>query len=262
MAAIRPFRVKTAESGEVPEQRAIENPSTLTIDIGGTGIKMLRMDGKGQPLSSRLRELTPQPGPPQAVIAIIKKMLAKQGEYDRVSVGFPGVVVHGVVQTAANLGTVHWRNFDLQNALEEATGKPVRVVNDVDLQGYGVIRGVGLELVFTLGTGFGSALFTKGHLVPNLELAHHLFGKSKTYEQRVSKSELKKIGRKKWSQRVRQIIEQLEPIFNYDMLHLGGGNAQKLTGDLPPKVRIFDNVEGMLGGIRLWNDDVQQPTRA
>jgi polyphosphate glucokinase len=262
MADIRNFRVKTAESGEVPEQRAAENPSTLAIDIGGTGIKMLRMDGKGQPLSERLRELTPQPALPHAVIAIIQKMLAKQGEYDRVSVGFPGVVVHGVVQTAANLGTVHWHNFDLQKALEEATGKPVRVVNDVDLQGYGVIRGVGIELVVTLGTGLGSALYTQGHLVPNLELAHHLFGKSKTYEQRVSNSELKAIGRKRWSKRVRQVIEQLEPIFNYDMLHIGGGNAKKLTGDLPPKVRIFENIEGLVGGIRLWNDDVQQPTLA
>jgi polyphosphate glucokinase len=263
MAAIRSFRVKTAESGEVPEGRAAENPSTLAIDIGGTGIKMLRMDGKGQPLSERVRELTPQPALPHAVIAIIKKMLAKQGEYDRVSVGFPGVVVHGVVQTAANLGTAHWHNFDLQKALEEAAaGKPARVVNDVDLQGYGVIRGVGIELVFTLGTGLGSALYTQGHLVPNLELAHHLFDKSKTYEQRVSNSELKKVGRKKWTKSVRRVIEQLEPIFDYDMLHIGGGNAKKLIGDLPSKVRIFENIEGLVGGIRLWNDDVQQPMLA
>jgi polyphosphate glucokinase len=126
------------------------------------------------------------------------------------------------------------------------------------LQGYGVIRGIGVELVFTLGTGLGSALYSNGHLVPNLELAHHPFDKNSTYEQRVSNSELKKVGRKKWNRRVRQVIEQIEPIFNYDILYIGGGNAKKLIGELSAKIRIFENVEGMTGGIRLWNDDVQQ----
>jgi polyphosphate glucokinase len=94
--------------------------------------------------------------------------------------------------------------------------------------------------------------------VPNLELAHHPFDKNSTYEQRVSNSELKKVGRKKWNRRVRQVIEQIEPIFNYDILYIGGGNAKKLIGELSAKIRIFENVEGMTGGIRLWNDDVQQ----
>jgi polyphosphate glucokinase len=257
MASAKPFRVKTANASNAHELRAA-NPRTLTIDIGGTGIKMLPMDDKGKPLSERARELTPQPALPDAVIEVIKKMLAQQGEYDRVSVGFPGVVVHGVVQTAPNLGTEQWREFDLQNAIEQATGKPVRAMNDVDLQGYGVIRSVGVELVFTLGTGLGSALYSNGHLVPNLELAHQPFDSKSTYEERVSNSELKKIGRKKWNKRVRQVIEQVEPIFNYDVLYIGGGNAKKLTGELPPSVRLFGNVEGMTGGIRLWNDDVQQ----
>ena len=257
MAAIKSFRDKTGVGGELLERRTAANPSTLAIDIGGSGIKMARMNSKGKPLSQRARELTPQPPLPHAVLATIKKMLAKQGEYDRVSAGFPGVVVHGIVHTAPNLGTAHWHNFDLRKALEQATGKPTRVVNDADLQGYGVIRGVGVELVFTLGTGLGSALYSHGHLVPNLELAHHLFGKNRTYEQRVSNSELKKIGRKKWDKRVRQIIEQLEPILNFDVLHIGGGNARKLIGDLPPKVRIFENIEGLAGSVRLWTDDVR-----
>lgn len=258
MAAARSFRVKPSDAASARANPSADTKRTLTIDIGGTGIKILRMDAKGQPLAERARELTPQPALPHSVIDIITKMLANQGEFDRVSVGFPGVVVHGVVHTAPNLGTAHWINFDLQQAIENETGKPARAMNDVDLQGYGVIRGSGVELVFTLGTGLGSALYSDGHLVPNLEIAHHLFNKNNTYEDRVSNRELKRIGRKKWSKRVRQVIEQLEPILNYDMLHIGGGNARKLIGDLPPKVRIFENVEGLAGGIRLWNDDVQQ----
>ena len=257
MASARSFRVKSGNTAKVHEVRAAD-PRTLTIDIGGTGIKMLPMDGKGKALAERARELTPQPAQPQAVMETIKRMLSNQGEYDRVSVGFPGVVVHGVVHTAPNLGTEQWRGFELLKAIKQATGKPVRAMNDVDLQGYGVIRGVGVELVFTLGTGLGSALYSNGHLVPNLELAHHPFGKSSTYEERVSNSELKKVGRKKWNKRVREVIEQIEPIFNYDILYIGGGNAKKLIGELPSRVRIFENVEGMTGGIRLWNDDVQQ----
>jgi polyphosphate glucokinase len=257
MTSARYFRIKTVDSAKLYESRAA-NPRTLTIDIGGTGIKMLPMDDKGKPLAERVRELTPQPALPQAVMEIVKSMLAKQREYDRVSVGFPGVVVHGVVHTAPNLGTDQWRGFELERAINKATGMPVRAMNDVDLQGYGVIQGIGVELVFTLGTGLGSALYSNGHLVPNLELAHHPFGRSSTYEQRVSNSELKKVGRKKWNKRVRQVIEQIEPIFNYDVLYVGGGNAKKLIGELPSKVRIFENVEGMAGGIRLWNDDVQQ----
>ena len=258
MAAAKSFRVKTSNVREVKDARALEKPRTLTIDIGGTGIKMLPMDAKARPLSERARELTPQPASPDAVIKVIKKMLANQGEYERVAVGFPGVVLHGVVLTAPNLGTAQWRNFNLQKAIEQATGKPTLAINDVDLQGYGVIRGVGVELVFTLGTGLGSALYSDGHLVPNLEIAHHLFDGTRTYEERVSNAELKNIGKKKWNRRVRQIIERLEPIINYDILYVGGGNAKKLTGALPPNVHIFENVEGMTGGVHLWSDVVQQ----
>ena len=226
---------------------------TLTIDIGGTGVKMLIVDAQGRASSERARELTPRPSTPEAVIAVARRMIAAQGPYDRVSVGFPGVV-RGAVRTAPNLGTKQWREFDLQGAIQQASGKPTRVVNDADLQGYGVISGTGVELVLTLGTGLGSGLYVNGHLVPNLELAHHPFRSGKTYEDLVSNKELKKVGKKRWAKRVREVIEQLDPIFNYDMLHIGGGNAKHLKEPLPPRVRIFQNVEGLAGGVRLWQD--------
>ncbi|HYH41256.1 MAG TPA: ROK family protein, partial [Burkholderiales bacterium] len=220
---------------------------TLTIDIGGTGVKMLLTDAQGRATAERARELTPRPSTPEAVIAVARRMLDAQAPFDRVSVGFPGVV-RGVVRTAPNLGTRQWRDFDLQGAIEEASGRPARVVNDADLQGYGVISGSGVELVLTLGTGLGSALYVNGRLVPNLELAHHPFRSGKTYEELVSNKALKRAGKKRWSKRVRDMIEQLDPIFNYDALHIGGGNAKHLKGALPPRVRIFQNVEGLAGG--------------
>ena len=109
-------------------------------------------------------------------------------------------------------------------------------------------------MVLTLGTGLGAGLYVNGHLVPNLELGHHPFKKGKTYEERVSDAELKRIGKKEWSIRVGEMLAQLEPIFNYQLLHIGGGNAEHLKLDLPPNVRLFDNTVGLTGGIRLWND--------
>jgi polyphosphate glucokinase len=229
-------------------------PRTLSIDIGGTGIKLLLLDAAGKPLSERARELTPKPAKPKAVLAVIRGMLREQPSYDRVSIGFPGVVRAGIVYTAPNLDTELWRGFDFGAAVARLTKKPVRVVNDCDLQGYGVIEGRGVELVLTLGTGLGSALFVNGHLLPNLELGHHPFHKGKTYEQRVCEAELDRIGKKRWSARVQGAIDTLERIFNFDRLWLGGGNAKKLRISPRDNVQLFENATGLAGGIRLWLD--------
>ena len=228
---------------------------TLTIDIGGTGIKTLPIDDRGEPLAERSRLLTPKPSTPDRVLEVIKQMIDVQKPFDRVSVGFPGVVARGVVKTAVNLGTEAWRGFDLRSAIAEHTGKPVQVINDADLQGYGVIEGKGVEIVLTLGTGFGTGLYLNGHLVPNLELAHHPLTQDQTYEDLVSDAELKRAGNEAWRKRMAQAFETIGLVFNYDLMHVGGGNARHLKGSLPDNVRLFENVEGMTGGIRLWEDD-------
>lgn len=231
---------------------ATAQPKTLTIDVGGTGLKMEVVDIHAKPLTERTRIETPHPATPTAVLAAMQELIAQQGGFDRVSVGFPGVVVDGVTKTAPNLDPA-WAGFDLAGELQKMTGKPARVCNDADVQGYGDIEGKGVEMVLTLGTGLGSAVYIDGHLLPNLELGHAPYKNGKTYEDYVNDEALKKLGHKKWRKRVRQIVEVLEPIWNWRVLYLGGGNSRLLhADDLPPNVRIAPNSAGLTGGIALW----------
>ena len=226
---------------------------TLAVDIGGTGIKALVLSTTGKPLTERSRIKTPRPATPGAIINAIVGLAKDQGKFDRVSVGFPGVVRRGVTVTAPNLDG-NWRHFKLAETLSQKLGKPVRAANDADVQGFGAIKGQGVELVITLGTGFGSALFVDGRLVPNLEIAHHPFDKGQTYEEKLGDAARKKIGKKKWNRRLLKAIATLEHAFNYDHLYIGGGNAQKIITKLPSNTRIVENVAGLLGGIALWKD--------
>ena len=224
---------------------------TLAVDIGGSGVKALVLDEAGEPLTERTRVETPVPAKPEPVIDAIATLAAGQGEFDRVSVGFPGVVRDGVTKTAVNL-TPEWIGFDLATVLSDRLGKPVRVANDADIQGMGAISGKGVELVITLGTGFGSALFVDGTLVPNLELGHHPFRKGETYEEQMGRAALDKVGKEKWNNRLEKAIASLQNLFNYDSLYIGGGEAKKIAFELPSNTKIVPNVTGLLGGIALW----------
>jgi polyphosphate glucokinase len=228
-----------------------ESVTTLAIDIGGTGIKGLLLDANGKPISQREREPTPQPATPEAMMSVMDTIVKRLGAFDRVSVGFPGVVKHGATLTAHNLDP-SWVGFDLANVLKRRWRKPVRVANDSAVQGFAAIRGKGVELVITLGTGFGSSLFIDGHLVPGLELAHHPWRKNKTYEDYLGKRGLEKRGRKRWNKLVEQAISQLEALFNFDHLYIGGGNAVRIDFALPKHVTRVPNEDGLLGGVALW----------
>jgi polyphosphate glucokinase len=142
----------------------------------------------------------------------------------------------------------------LEKVLARKWRKPVRVANDAAVQGYGAIRGRGVELVITLGTGLGSSLFTSGHLVPGLELAHHPWKKKKTYEEFLGKKGLKQLGRKRWNKQVEAAIARIEALFNFDHLYIGGGNATKIDFPLPRHVTRVPNEDGLLGGVALWRD--------
>lgn len=223
----------------------------LSVDIGGSGIKAMVLDESGQPTTERQRIETPAYPNPPAVLDVIAQLAEIQGEFSHVSVGFPGVVQNGIIKTAVNLNS-EWIDYDFAKTLSDRLQTPVRVANDADIQGYGAISGKGVELVVTLGTGFGSALFINGHLVPNLEIAHHPFIKDKTYEQQLGRKAMKKSGKKAWNRHLAQAIKNLEHLFNYDTLYIGGGETKRIQITLPDNVQIVSNQAGILGGIALW----------
>ena len=246
-----------------------EGPYTLAIDVGGSGLKASVLDAAGRMLTDRARIPTPYPITPAVLVQSLKGLVAPLPASDRVSVGFPGVVRRGRILTAPNLSRPdgpdspispqlvnQWSGFDLAGALTGELGKPTRVLNDADLQGLDVMTGEGIEVVGTLGTGFGTAVFDRGRLSAHLELAHHPIRDNETYDEYIGDAARKRIGNKKWNKRVARAIETLNTLFLYDHLYLGGGNTKHLTFDLPDRVTLIDPNAGILGGLRLWQLDI------
>jgi polyphosphate glucokinase len=227
-------------------------PATLAIDIGGTGLKASVLGPDGAMIADRLRLDTPHPASLENVLATIAQLVAQLPDFDRISVGFPGVVRHGQVLTAPHLGTGLWKGCPLATALQERLGAPARVLNDADVQGFGVVARRGLECVLTFGTGLGSALFVEGRLAPHLELSQHPLHKGKTYDEYLGEAALEAKGAKTWNRRVARAIGVVRKLINFDVLYLGGGNAEHVSLKLPDDVRIVSNTAGITGGIHLW----------
>jgi polyphosphate glucokinase len=147
-----------------------------------------------------------------------------------------------------------WAGFPLAAELESRLGgKPVRLANDADMQGLAVIAGEGLELVITLGTGLGTAVFYNGTPTPHLELALVPFEGKGTFQDQLGNQARRRMGNRRWSKRVARAVETFESLLQYDRLYVGGGNAKKLTVELGHRAQIVDNTAGILGGIKLWD---------
>jgi polyphosphate glucokinase len=238
---------RRAKSGE-------SAPRTLAIDVGGTGLKASVLDARGRMITDHVRVATPNPCPPNVLVGALVDLVASLGAFDRVSVGFPGVVRDGRVVTAPHFGNDIWRGFDLAGALAGRFHKRVRLLNDAEMQGLAVIRGTGLELVVTLGTGVGTALFRDGELMPHLELAHHPVRGRKTYNEYLGDKARKKAGAVGWNRRVRRVVDILQTLLNYDRIYIGGGNARRIGFKIDRNMRRVSNKAGVLGGIALWRD--------
>ncbi|WP_216851112.1 ROK family protein [Acidisphaera sp. L21] len=241
-----------ADSPVADDTSARPGPRTLAIDIGGTRLKAGILDSDGTMIAGPQRTDTPNPRGPADVLACLIDLARPLGAFQRISVGFPGVVRNGRIITAPNLGTEAWHGFPLAADLTQRLNAPTRVLNDASVQGLGTIAGVGLECVITLGTGFGFALFDEGMLCPHLEVGQHPVAKDKTYDQYLGNAALRKAGRKKWNKRLHKAIGILDTLVTYDTLLIGGGNAQVIDFDLPPNARIVPNAAGITGGVRLW----------
>lgn len=225
------------------------------------------LDESGQMEHARVRTPTPYPLPPEKLVAELVKLIGQLPPFDRVSVGFPGMVRGGRILSAPHFVSPTgpggapspkllkaWASFDLEGSLHDVTGKPTKVANDADVQGAAVVQGKGFEAVITLGTGVGTAFFMDGHLLPHMEFAHHPFHKSATYNEYLGDAARKKVGNAKWCERVLAAIAAMKALTFYDHLFIGGGNSGRLAQlSLPPDVTLVSNDAGILGGIRLWD---------
>ncbi len=232
----------------------------LALDIGGTGLKAALVDARGRIVGAALRVPTPPHPAPQKLVAALKALAAPLSGYDRVAAGFPGVIRRGTVLTSPTLGDT-CNGFALEKALRAALGKPVRLVNDAEMQGFATIRGKGLELVVTLGTGFGSALFLDGQATPHLELSTHPFRHGESYNGQLGEAARRRIGRKKWNRRVEKAIATLRALTHFDRLYLGGGNSARVDFPLPPDVKLASNANGLRGGAWVWKEPRPSPAR-
>jgi polyphosphate glucokinase len=214
--------------------------NVLVIDIGGTHVKVL---ATGQ---AELRQFDSGPKlTPEKMTAGVKK-LAWEWKYDVVSIGYPGVVLHGrPIADPHNLGK-GWVHFDYQAGF----GRPVKMINDAAMQALGSYRG-GKMLFLGLGTGLGSTLIADGIVEP-MELGHLPYRKG-TYEDYVGQRGLEKRGKAKWRRDVADVVARLSAALEPDDVVLGGGNARKLK-ELPPGCRAGDNSNAFVGGFRLWEE--------
>lgn len=212
----------------------------LTIDIGGTNVKIL---ATGQ----RLRRKFPS-GPtltPLQMVSKVKK-LARDWEYEVVSIGYPGRALCGrPASEPRNLAT-GWMRFDFAAAF----GRPVKLMNDAAMQALGSYEG-GTMLFLGLGTGLGAALVVD-HVVVPMEWGHFSY-KNGSIEDYVGAQGLRRLGKKKWTRHVMYGLSRMIEVFSVDDVVVGGGNAKELK-NLPTGCRGGDNSNALLGGFRMWEE--------
>ncbi|HEY5314866.1 MAG TPA: ROK family protein [Pirellulales bacterium] len=215
-----------------------ESMNILVIDIGGSHVKVLVTGQKEERKFVSGPQFTAQ----QMVDGM--KQLTHDWEYDGVSIGYPGPVLHGrPLAEPVNLGK-GWEGFDFAGAF----GKPAKVINDAAMQALGSYEG-GKMLFLGLGTGLGSALVVAGRVHP-MELGHLPYRKA-TFEDYVGDRGLTRLGTKKWRRRVADVVARLQAALLSEYVVLGGGNVRKLE-DLPPGCRAGSNENAFTGGFRLW----------
>jgi polyphosphate glucokinase len=194
--------------GRRKRRRAAAALRVLGMDIGGSYLKAAVVDATGRMLTGRLKLNTPDPCPPKVMVRALLQLVRPLTGYNHLAIGFPGVVRGGRVLTAPHWDNSKWANFALASTLSQRLGDvPARLINDAEMQGLAVIRGRGLELVLTLGTGAGTGLFRDGQIMPHLELAQHPLHKGDTYNDYVGNAARKSIGRKRWNKRVAHTID-------------------------------------------------------
>src|SRR5659263_33057 len=231
----------------------MRSDATLAIDCGGGGIKASVLDHSGTLHAQPVRATTPYPLPPERLVSVIRSLADQLPRAQRATVGMPGMIRHGVV-----VATPHyvcragprtkvlpelvsaWSGFDMREAVEESLGMPALVLNDAEVHGCGLVTGVGLEMVITLGTGLGNAIFDNGVLAPHAELSRGTVKWGLTFDEYLGEHERIRLGDAHWSRRVRNVVESYQPVYLWDRLYIGGGNSRRITATVV--ARLGDRV--------------------
>ncbi|HSN01892.1 MAG TPA: ROK family protein [Acidimicrobiales bacterium] len=244
----------------------------LSVDIGATLIKFCVLDERGELVEPLQTVPTPYPCPPSRLIEVVARQIDER-DCDRIGVGFPGDMIDGRVLEPGNLARVggiltpvdsdiegQWRDFDLQGALRAATRRDVRVVNDATLAAYGCAEGHLVELVFTLGTGFGIALVVDGRPVKIRDVGAELFADGDTYDEALGEPSRAR-DEERWRVRLHRAVVGFIAEFDADVIHLAGGNARHVEpadfADLGVRVVVNDNLATMRGALRLFSAAIQ-----
>ncbi len=246
---------------------------TLAIDCGGSGIKGSVLDEAGVMLAKRVRIPTPYPLPPTTFLSALQEVAGQLQPAGRVTVGMPGMIRHGVVVHTPHYITRRgprsrplpelveaWTGYDARAGIAATFGLPTLVLNDAEVHGAGVVVGQGLEVMLTLGTGLGCAIFDGGRLAPHLEMSQAPVRRGTTFDTFIGDRDRRRLGNTRWSRRVLSMVEQLRPVFLWDRLYLGGGNAKRVVpahlAAMGDDVVVVPNAAGIIGGARAWTLDI------
>ncbi len=247
---------------------------TLSVDCGGGGIKSTLLDAGGFQISGVARTPVPYPFSPEDMLQVITAQLDEIGggtrpDFDRITLGMPGMIRRGVVVYTPHYirrSGPHtrilpdleraWTGQDMQATVEARFDVPALILNDAEVAAAGIVSGRGLELVLTLGTGLGSAFLDNGQLAPHLEISHAPMRWGLVYDDVVGEHERIRLGDSAWSRRVLKAVESLWPVFRWDTLYIGGGNAARISDSVRarmPGANFVPNMAGMQGGVRAWS---------
>lgn len=269
-----------SEMDPAPSPEPALGRRAIGIDVGGTGVKAAVVDlATGELVSPRIREKTPQPATPEAVIEVVGRIvdrLAEGGQLDPTipaGAGLPGVVKRGRLLTAANIDK-GWVDYPAQEALEARLGRPVRLINDADAAGlaevaFGAAKGVaGTVLLLTIGTGIGSALLVDGRLLDSTEFGHVPY-RRKDAELWISGAarERRAIGWRRWAGEFSEYLALMERLFWPDLIILGGGVSKEyakyakwLKSRAPQVTARFLNTSGIVGAALAAGGHEEAPT--
>ncbi len=244
-----------------------DSDSVLAVDIGATSIKFCRVDDSGERLGDVVRVPTPYPCSPSALVGFVSHYVAESG-CARVGVGFPGAMVNGRVLEPGNLSRANgftspidpdlhdaWIATNLEEALREATEVDVRVVNDATLAALGCCVGVGRELVFTLGTGFGIALAVDGQIAPIRDVGAEIFEEAQTYDEALG-DHARESDEGRWRERLVRAVSRFVNEFSVTVVHLGGGNSSRVDlatmSSIDATFIVNDNDTTLSGAAKLF----------